>query len=235
MNIWMSPTKQKQVHDTGLHYDDDDGLLMVFSGSKKVVLFSPRESPLLDPIELDRNTISKFINCTCEKNTRSNIPMCRPNNCPDTNFVQVQMSQNLSTVLGNAFTAHYRVSEHKPRYTEKLPSAALLFWSLDSVDVPRSVYKYITAMQRGGNISATWSFKQIPKSDGTNHYNWELYYWGWRAPTWSEVLDHNTLVTIGNSEDSFSNTNEKMTLEGVRELNEDLVQKGILKKREEQH
>jgi len=44
-NIWISSNK----HDTGLHYDDEDGVLTVVSGEKEVVLFPPSDSKYLYP------------------------------------------------------------------------------------------------------------------------------------------------------------------------------------------
>jgi hypothetical protein len=44
-NFWISSNK----HDTGLHYDDEDGILTVISGEKEIILFPPSDSKYLYP------------------------------------------------------------------------------------------------------------------------------------------------------------------------------------------
>jgi len=44
-NFWVS----LGYHDTGMHYDDKDGILVVLQGQKKVRMFSPSSSRLLHP------------------------------------------------------------------------------------------------------------------------------------------------------------------------------------------
>jgi hypothetical protein len=44
-NLWISSNK----HDTGLHYDDEDGVLTVVEGEKEVILFPPSDSDYLYP------------------------------------------------------------------------------------------------------------------------------------------------------------------------------------------
>ena len=46
MNVWIS----KGYHDTGLHYDDKDGILSVLSGRKEVTLYPPTDTPYLSPL-----------------------------------------------------------------------------------------------------------------------------------------------------------------------------------------
>lgn len=46
-NIWISSNK----HDTGLHYDDQDGILTVINGEKDIILFPPSDSKYLYPYE----------------------------------------------------------------------------------------------------------------------------------------------------------------------------------------
>ena len=48
-NIWISSNK----HDTGLHYDDEDGILTVISGQKDIILFPPSDSKYLYPYKND--------------------------------------------------------------------------------------------------------------------------------------------------------------------------------------
>lgn len=47
-NLWISSGK----HDTGLHFDDNDGLLYVASGKKTVILFPPSDSDNLLPYNI---------------------------------------------------------------------------------------------------------------------------------------------------------------------------------------
>jgi hypothetical protein len=44
-NLWICKTE----HDTGLHYDDYDGILQVLKGKKYIRLFSPEQSKYLSP------------------------------------------------------------------------------------------------------------------------------------------------------------------------------------------
>jgi hypothetical protein len=44
-NFWIS----SKFHDTGLHYDDNNGFLCVLKGKKKVTLYPPSDSPYLKP------------------------------------------------------------------------------------------------------------------------------------------------------------------------------------------
>ena len=47
MNLWIS----KGYHDTGLHYDDKDGLLTVLSGTKQLTLYPPTDTQYLRPLD----------------------------------------------------------------------------------------------------------------------------------------------------------------------------------------
>jgi hypothetical protein len=47
-NVWVASNK----HDTGLHYDDEDGILTVVEGEKYIMLFSPSDSRYLYPYEV---------------------------------------------------------------------------------------------------------------------------------------------------------------------------------------
>ena len=47
-NLWIS----SGLHDTGLHYDDEDGVLSLIEGSKDIVLFPPSDSKNLYPIDV---------------------------------------------------------------------------------------------------------------------------------------------------------------------------------------
>ena len=48
-NLWIS----SGLHDTGLHYDDEDGVLSLIEGSKDIVLFPPSDSKNLYPIDVN--------------------------------------------------------------------------------------------------------------------------------------------------------------------------------------
>lgn len=63
-NIWISSNK----HDTGLHYDDQDGVLTVIDGEKDIILFPPSDSKYLYPY--DNNY--KWINTNNSLNFRYN-------------------------------------------------------------------------------------------------------------------------------------------------------------------
>ena len=47
-NIWISSA----YNDTGLHYDDEDGMLCVYKGIKRVTMYPPGDTPYLYPYEL---------------------------------------------------------------------------------------------------------------------------------------------------------------------------------------
>lgn len=47
-NVWISSNK----HDTGLHYDDEDGILCVLEGEKDIILFPPSDTQHLYPYEV---------------------------------------------------------------------------------------------------------------------------------------------------------------------------------------
>lgn len=47
-NVWISSGKQ----DTGLHYDDEDGILTVIDGEKEIILFPPEDTKYLYPYEV---------------------------------------------------------------------------------------------------------------------------------------------------------------------------------------
>jgi hypothetical protein len=47
-NVWVSAGK----HDTGLHYDDEDGILSIVEGTKDIILFPPSDSKYLIPYEV---------------------------------------------------------------------------------------------------------------------------------------------------------------------------------------
>jgi hypothetical protein len=48
MNVWIS----KGYHDTGLHYDDKDGILTVLSGTKHITLYPPTDTSYLRPLDI---------------------------------------------------------------------------------------------------------------------------------------------------------------------------------------
>lgn len=48
-NIWVSSGK----HDTGLHYDDEDGILSVVEGEKTVIMFPPSDTSYLYPYKVN--------------------------------------------------------------------------------------------------------------------------------------------------------------------------------------
>jgi len=53
-NIWIS----SEYNDTGLHYDDVDGILCVLKGKKKVILYPPSDTNNLYPIKMKNNWIN---------------------------------------------------------------------------------------------------------------------------------------------------------------------------------
>lgn len=52
-HLWINPPNQK-THDTGLHYDDYDSILVQIEGEKTVTIWSPAESHALYPRIQDR-------------------------------------------------------------------------------------------------------------------------------------------------------------------------------------
>lgn len=75
MNFWISPG----YHDTGLHYDDLDGILCVLQGTKKVTLYPPSDSCYLKPLStLPHWAISSPL--VFEYNTYTLIKELDPNN-----------------------------------------------------------------------------------------------------------------------------------------------------------
>ena len=48
MNLWIS----SNFHDTGLHYDDNDGILYVLEGEKQITLYPPEDSKYLQPYNI---------------------------------------------------------------------------------------------------------------------------------------------------------------------------------------
>ena len=53
-NIWASSGK----HDTGLHYDDDDGILQLIDGEKDIIMFPPSDSTYLYPYKISYEWLS---------------------------------------------------------------------------------------------------------------------------------------------------------------------------------
>lgn len=54
-NLWYSPNEM----DTGLHYDDNNGILCVLNGKKTVYLFPPSDTKYLYPYDIKPNWINK--------------------------------------------------------------------------------------------------------------------------------------------------------------------------------
>jgi hypothetical protein len=48
LNVWIS----EGYHDTGLHYDDKDGILTVLSGKKELTLYPPTDTSYLRPLDI---------------------------------------------------------------------------------------------------------------------------------------------------------------------------------------
>ena len=48
-NVWITSNR----HDTGLHYDDEDGILTIIEGEKDIILFPPSDTEYLYPYEVD--------------------------------------------------------------------------------------------------------------------------------------------------------------------------------------
>lgn len=53
-NIWVS----SGIHDTGLHYDDEDGILSLLDGEKEIILFPPSDSEYLYPYTVSYEWLS---------------------------------------------------------------------------------------------------------------------------------------------------------------------------------
>jgi len=54
-NVWVTSGK----HDTGLHYDDEDGILHVIEGRKKITLFPPSDTPYLGAFKTEYPWLKK--------------------------------------------------------------------------------------------------------------------------------------------------------------------------------
>ena len=54
-NIWITSGS----HDTGLHYDDEDGILNVIEGQKEIILFPPSDTPYLYKFDTTYKWITK--------------------------------------------------------------------------------------------------------------------------------------------------------------------------------
>lgn len=68
-NIWIS----SEYNDTGLHYDDDDGILCVLKGKKKVILYPPSDTHNLYPIKMKHEWLNnKALNFRYNSYTRFN-------------------------------------------------------------------------------------------------------------------------------------------------------------------
>lgn len=55
-NIWISSNK----HNTGLHYDDEDGILTIIDGQKDIILYPPSDTQYLYPFDVSykwKNTL----------------------------------------------------------------------------------------------------------------------------------------------------------------------------------
>ena len=50
-NVWIS----NGIHDTGLHYDDEDGFLCVVYGKKNIILYPPKDSWCLYPFPVHKH------------------------------------------------------------------------------------------------------------------------------------------------------------------------------------
>jgi hypothetical protein len=98
MNFWIS----QGYHDTGLHYDDSDGLLCVLEGIKKVVLYPPSDSCYLKPL----STIPTWAThrpLEFEYNTYTLIKELDPNtNLPSSRLLYESiLSSGNKRILGN--------------------------------------------------------------------------------------------------------------------------------------
>jgi len=127
-NIWIA----LGYHDTGLHYDDNDGVLRVVRGRKEILLYPPEQSHLLSPL------------CVIP-NWSKQTPM----------YVKYNTNEILHSV------------------TNSLPSARLLYESIDN----KEVLKEIT-LRVSGNKYHIWGCKWQ-----NGEMCWELYVY---AYYWSE-------------------------------------------------
>ena len=55
-NLWVS----SNYHDTGLHYDDNDGILYVLKGEKHITLYPPNDSKYLLPYDTTPNYAKEY-------------------------------------------------------------------------------------------------------------------------------------------------------------------------------
>ena len=53
-NVWVS----SGTHDTGLHYDDEDGVLSVIEGEKEIIMFPPSDTKYLYPYKISYDWIN---------------------------------------------------------------------------------------------------------------------------------------------------------------------------------
>ena len=172
-NFWITPPQRG--HDTGLHYDDYDGVLAQLHGVKSVVLYSPWESEGLYP-RVTNAVIKDEIGCDCAKAAASEdggdgvcSALSMLLKCAD--FVHdtgVYVSGQLFKPV--AFASQLQKPLHK-----LLPSAALLWWSLQAAGAPHAMYHYIKALQdHVGKNEMVWSCKKVGEK-----ISWEIYFYGW--------------------------------------------------------
>jgi hypothetical protein len=90
-NIWISSGK----HDTGLHYDDNDGILQVISGEKTIVLYPPSDTPYLYPYRCNH----AWLNTPAIKFRYNSYTMISETTGKPSNHLLYETSKNFPNVL----------------------------------------------------------------------------------------------------------------------------------------
>ena len=187
-NFWINPPQRG--HDTGLHYDDQDGVLAQLHGVKSITLYSPWESEGVYP-RVATPVIKGETACDCaaapegdeEEGDGGGDAGSGAESGAESGCSKLAMLIKCADfvhdtgvyVSGQLFKPVAFAAQLKKPLRALLPSSVLLWWSLQAAGAPHAMYHYIKALQdHVGKNEMVWSFKKVGEK-----FSWEIYFYGW--------------------------------------------------------
>jgi hypothetical protein len=210
-NIWISSGK----HDTGLHYDDEDGILTVIEGTKEITLFPPSDSQFLYayPISYEwRDQVA----ISCRYNTGQKIKSI--SGIPSSKLLYVTCNGN-KRVLSNISKLY---EQHK--------NSQILVWGFKKEGASYRWEVYDGTLYNPGVRITSWDIypDKHDISDVVHYYYKEdddapptLPFWGYGKKTTEEGLQSESQLFVVDTYETFlSNYEQYMDKLGFNSIKE---------------
>ena len=144
-NLWISD----KFHDTGLHYDDNYGLLCVLKGKKYITLYPPSDTqylkplPILpywvnnDPVEFEYNTYSFIKKLNKNMSLSSSRLLYETLKCYNNKDIMLLLSNKLNFLQPNQVVWGFKLHNNVVRW-----EIYIYHYSLKNNEEPSYLYKF---------------------------------------------------------------------------------------------